>query len=219
MRFASINPFGVYEIWFKIKPDSADHFWRLETKGKGEYDAWHSNFVSEELLPREKMLKKRKYLNPDNRSTLSGGLQCSSEIITVGSYVNKVTENPGQDLKSESGNISGFSSLGPTRKNNIKPDVIATGENIISCAVTNADNSKEVKTQNPLYTANSGTSFSSAVVTGWAALYLQKNPTATNREVKSILIKTAFKDKFTGTRLPDAKSGYGKVDGFKAFSK
>ena len=62
-----------------------------------------------------------------------------------------------------------------------KPDIVAPGTDIVSC------NSRVRRTlhgwQNA-YMAKSGTSMSSAAVSGILACYLEKHPGATNRDIK-----------------------------------
>jgi subtilisin family serine protease len=59
-----------------------------------------------------------------------------------------------------------------------------------------------------------GTSAASPVVAGLAALYFQRNPTATNQQLKQAIINCAYSDFYTGANLPSNRWGYGKLDGF-----
>jgi subtilisin family serine protease len=74
-------------------------------------------------------------------------------------------------------------------------------------------------TLNPTYIEQSnyiragGTSAAGPVVAGVAALYLQKNPTATCSQVKAAILKCPKTDSFTGV-VPNNSYGYGKVDAF-----
>ena len=53
------------------------------------------------------------------------------------------------------------------------------------------------------------------MVAGVAALYLQKNPTATSSQLKQAITNCAYNDVFTTTSLPNYRWGYGKLDAFK----
>jgi len=63
-----------------------------------------------------------------------------------------------------------------------------------------------------------GTSASSPVVAGTAALYLQKNPSATAMQVKQAILACPKTDSLTGNNLPDNDWGYGKVDAFSTLT-
>lgn len=93
----------------------------------------------------------------------------SRKIITVGS----------SDLLVNNRGISG---RGPTCDCVIKPDIVAPGNAIISCANRN---------DNMPYTIKSGTSMSTPVVSGGIALLLEKEPDLTNFEVKKRIKRTA----------------------------
>ena len=60
-----------------------------------------------------------------------------------------------------------------------------------------------------------GTSAASPGVAGIAALYLQKNPTATAMDVKNAIITCTTVDGFTGV-VPNNQYGYGKANAFNA---
>ena len=68
---------------------------------------------------------------------------------------------------------------------------------------------------NDKYQITSGTSFSSAYVSGLAALVLQRNPTLKPDQVRTILMKTA---RDLGPPGPDDQFGAGEVDAFAAVS-
>jgi subtilisin family serine protease len=60
-----------------------------------------------------------------------------------------------------------------------------------------------------------GSSASSPVVAGLAALYFEANPTATNQMLKQDIINCAKIDTFTGS-VPNHLWGNGKLNGFGA---
>lgn len=93
----------------------------------------------------------------------------SRKIITVGS----------SDMLLKNQGISG---RGPTRDCISKPDIIAPGNAILSCA----NKSGEFP-----YVAKSGTSMSTPIVSGAAALLLELHPEYTNLDIKKKLRKTA----------------------------
>jgi subtilisin family serine protease len=65
------------------------------------------------------------------------------------------------------------------------------------------------------YQITSGTSFSSAFVSGLAALVLERNPTLKREEVRAILTRTA---RDLGAPGPDEQFGAGEADAFAAVS-
>ena len=69
-----------------------------------------------------------------------------------------------------------------------------------------------------LHTPFSGTSSATPVMAGIAALFLQKHPDATAEDFRKALMKTSYSDVHTGP-VPNAKSGYGKVDIYRLLSQ
>lgn len=224
---ASVNADGVYELFLRILPDSANYFWRIESTGTGKFDAWNFDFVSTGLPTTAQYPKMTKYTMPDTVSSMVSGFQCSDNIITVGNYVNLNTyydvNNTLQTTTEVTGELSASSSCGPTRDNRVKPEVAATGASIFSCIALGMQsnlitNAPAAVAQGSFHVIGGGTSASSPVVAGLAALYLQAHPTYTNKQVRQAIISCSFKDSFTGTALPDYKWGYGKLDGFSTFT-
>src|SRR5699024_10635952 len=91
------------------------------------------------------------------------------KIITVGS----------SDMLFQNQGISG---RGPTRECVSKPDIVAPGNEILSCSN---------KISGFPYTRKSGTSMSTPRVSGGIALLLEKDPAYTNLEIKKRLKRTA----------------------------
>ncbi len=108
----------------------------------------------------------------------------SRKIITVGS----------SDLLTGRTAISG---RGPTFECICKPDLVAPGNHILSCA-PGPDNGYGVK---------SGTSMSTPLVSGAAALMLEKNPELTNVQIK-MKLKECARD----LGLPKNQQGWGELD-------
>ena len=224
---------GNYSVEFLIYPDSVTnitptdtsrYLWRFMTTGSGHYDGWSYDMVFDNLPDSVSYPQILKYKKPDTDQTIVSSFTCSDKVITVGSYINRnfyTNANYAitRDTNLVVGALSGFSSHGPTRDGRIKPDITATGEWLISCGTQSELNllaaiEPEKVAAGKKHKRSSGTSMSSPVVAGIAALYLQKNPTARWDEVKNAIINCADKDAFTGNNLPDNRWGYGKINAY-----
>ena len=107
----------------------------------------------------------------------------SKKVITVGS----------SDLLEGRSAISG---RGPTAECVCKPDIVAPGSRIVSCNLRRNG-----------YRFKSGTSMSTPLVAGAAALLLEQNPDMTNRDVK-----LRFKERAVDLGLPRNQQGWGALD-------
>jgi subtilisin family serine protease len=218
---ASINSFGVYELFIQITADTLNQFWRIDSKGNGTHDAWNFNFVST-ALPSNTVFPKINYCAmPDTFQTIVSSFQCLDNIITVGNYINLNkhydVNNTLQTLSVTANALAANSSVGPTRTNKIKPDVCATGNNVFSALALGmqsnlVQNYPSVVAQGSFHVIGGGTSAASPVVAGLAGLMLQKDNNLTAPLVKSAILNCTYSDSFTGA-LPSNRWGYGKLDG------
>ncbi len=233
-----------YHVEFLINTNNSTNLWRLQTKGSGRFDLWSSNALMGSADMTDYLatgdtahpyiyIQYSNYRHPDTLKTMVSSWQNSDKVITVGNYSNRAgyldrDGNYVNLLAPPYNEIVGkrfvTSSLGPTRDGRMKPDVMATGSTTICtgdanfiATLTSAPNRIKVFiTQKHI--RNGGTSMSAPIVTGIAALYLQKRPTATYDEIKQALICTALSDSFTGT-TPNIEYGYGKVNAFAALTR
>ncbi|MBK0369151.1 S8 family serine peptidase [Flavobacterium agrisoli] len=90
---------------------------------------------------------------------------------------------------------AGFSSIGPTADNRIKPDVMAQGQAV------------SVINQSGNIVAVNGTSFSCPIIAGSVACLWQAFPEKTNQEIWNMVVSSS--DRFT---VPDMQYGYGIPD-------
>ena len=127
-------------------------------------------------------------LGPDPYSVTAPGT--SKKIITVGSseeYLHSISN----------GNINySYSGCGPTKECILKPEIVAPGNNIISCINSTKG-----------YISKSGTSMSTPIVSGSIALLYEKYPYLTNKDIKILLYKTAL-----DINLPKNKQGWGMIN-------
>lgn len=218
---------GTYAMSYYIVPDSTSYKWRLITTGSGKFDLWNMSMVSSGIPPSNVMHDSVYYKYPDLQQTIVSSYQCLDNVITVGNYTNRKSyidynyklyyakETPGKRHSS--------SSCGPTRDGRLKPDIIAPGDMILSSLVQTLRPVLIAVNPSALapggyYVRDGGTSSSGPGVTGIAALYLQKNPTATAMEIKNAILHCARQDNFTGS-TPNNMYGYGKADGFKTLTE
>jgi len=96
------------------------------------------------------------------------------------------------------GDIAYFSSRGPTFDGRIKPEVCAMGYNVQSAVAYYDDTG---------YIYSSGTSFSTPLVAGAAAVLLSANPTFTAYQIRRALMETADQ-----SSSPDNNYGWGIID-------
>lgn len=110
--------------------------------------------------------------------------------------------------------LAGFSSIGPSVGNAaIKPDLVAVGTDVYMAG-------ESYDPLGPLYSSDSyvaadGTSFSTPIVSGAAALVKQNHPNFTPAQVKSALVNTATQDVTTddqGNPVDVRWLGGGKLD-------
>jgi len=125
-------------------------------------------------------------------------------VITVGAMNTKGTPNRAGDV------VASYSSKGPTIYDHlVKPDLVAPGNRLISLYAsgltmdqlypgneipTSLYQTNGNSTASDTYYVLSGTSMAAPMVSGAAALLLQKNPSLTPDQVKARLMKTAYKN-------------------------
>jgi len=235
-RLAIIQSFGsiqgpAYSLEINIIPDSATYQWRLMTTGSGRLDMWKfydgaggPGFINTGLPSAAILPEIIYYKLPDSLSTIVSGFQCLDNVITVGNYGNRnsyvtLAGTTYTDASVTPGQIALNSSWGPTRDGRIKPDISAPGGIMLSSGQLSLlaiwagqpGNAPKIA-EGGFHFRDGGTSSSSPVVAGIAALYLQRNPTATALQVRDAIVNCAVQDSFTGTNLPNIIWGHGKVD-------
>lgn len=113
------------------------------------------------------------------------------------------------------GHIANFSGSGPTRDGRTKPDVVGPGVDIVSAVPPGLERPEYV---NIYYARESGTSLSTPVAAGVAAMLLQAEKNLTPAGVKAALINGArslnnthdekYEDYYQGSGLVDALASY-----------
>ena len=113
------------------------------------------------------------------------------------------------------GRVADFSGSGPLRDGRMKPDILAPGKNVISSAPMGYSGLDYI---NAFYAKQSGTSLSTPVVAGVAALLLQGHPDATPAGIKAALVGGARKLNNTlGESYEPYLQGAGLVDAGRSY--
>ena len=122
------------------------------------------------------------------------------------------------EMPASSDSLPDFSSRGPnTGTNSLKPDVTAVGTDLY-IAAQNYDRNGPLYSASR-YTVSQGTSFSTPMVAGAAALVKQKNPSFTPAEIKSALVTTGAQSLVEGSGPASVLSvGGGLLDAGAAVS-
>lgn len=222
--YGSLSSPGTYLLEVLITPDSLDHLWSFEATGSGKLDCWSSDAVFSGLPSASIYPRMLYYKRTDTLQTVCTGMQCSDEVITVGNGTARngflAYDTTYSTFAGINDSIFPTSSLGPTRDGRVKPDIVSTGENIVTTGSAYwlgwlSYHFPSVVTLDTLHMVFGGTSASSPVVAGFVALYLEKNPAATNQMIKQDIINCSRQDNFTGA-TPNNLWGYGKLDGLNA---
>lgn len=144
-------------------------------------------------------------------------------VITVGSYKAEINTTPGSFLF---GDISTFSSRGPTVDDRVKPDISSTGQDVLS-SINSFDETNQTGLVSSFqfegrtygFKNFSGTSMSGPMVAGIVALMLEANPNLSASAAKEILKMTARLDIRTGNIDPaegHLQWGWGKANALAA---
>jgi serine protease AprX len=140
----------------------------------------------------------------------------SPYVITVGAMKANSTAIRGDDT------LASYSSKGPTAIDHIaKPDLVAPGNRVVSVSTKGVSNLEEMYGANRVgsaYFRLSGTSMAAPMVSGAAALLLQKWPDLTPDGVKARLMRTASKSFPSQSLSNDPVTGQSYVSRYDVFS-
>jgi subtilisin family serine protease len=112
------------------------------------------------------------------------------------------------------GQLSSFSSRGPSRYGMLKPDVAAPGQFITAALASSSDFAAQLAPRvhtSGKYITIQGTSMATPFIAGIIALLLEREPKLTPEEVQQRLRVTARRDAQTG-RVWHPGFGFGKID-------
>lgn len=190
---------GDNRIYVQLHPASQTALvpgsWSLTLTGLAVADSgrWHAWVERGDIVPQ--------FIGSHRRDDVTISVPGTSrKVVTAASYI---TKGAGQ------GNLSTFSSRGPTRDGRDAPTLAAPGQAITSALVGAAGTNQ--------YRSMSGTSMAAPHLTGVCALMLQARPTMTQSELIRLLMDSARLDAFTGAASGN-DWGAGKVDSAAAVS-
>jgi len=195
---------------------SPNFIWKIRIIAKkilhGEVHAWgHSNSESNasQFFPG--------FTDPGYSVGMPG---TEERAIVVGSYVSRNAFNTNNGNLTAAGldigQLSNFSSHGPSRIGVQKPDIAAPGQYITAALAENSHLSSSpdyIPRHHPTkgYITIQGTSMSTPFVAGVIALMLEREPNLTPEEIQKRLRATARRDSDT-QRVWSPGFGYGKID-------
>lgn len=223
IRYGSVQG-GAYSMEFGITPDSLGSVYNyaLYTTGAGLFHCWSFDFFGGPLPTAGQYPDVVYYKDADLTHNIVSSFQCSDRVVCVANYVNRdqwpnYLGTVTYDTTVVAGELMYNSSVGPTRDGRIKPEIAAPGANDISCIETNSRaailaGAPTACAPGGWHVQGGGTSAASPVVSGVAALWLERFPSATWQDYHAAVIWCAKRDTFTGNALPDSAWGYGKID-------
>jgi len=198
--------------------------WVLVTRTEGggnpiPFDAWinsdnavFSSFSG--LGPESSSAPSFNYIGGDDKKSLVIPATADG-VFSVGSFVSR-TEWVALEGKTErrsgiqTGQISYFSSRGPTRDGRLKPEFVAPGEMIASAFSSRVSDLSGLMVDD-YHSVLSGSSLAAPFVSGALALMLERSPALDFGQAFSLLSAHAVRDVFTGPE-PNPNSGYGKLN-------
>lgn len=207
------NPGNLKTVLIAHSENSHLHLWNV-VRLNNRFTNWGTDFTNN--YPNA--------LNGDAHYGLGEPAGVGKNVITVASYKAEQWNDTGSSFVF--GDISSFSSRGPTVDGRVKPDIASTGQDVLSSINSFDPNNQsglifpfEFEGRTYGFKRLSGTSMSSPMVTGIVALMLEANPNLTAIAAKDILKMTARLDVYTGN-IPlnegDLQWGWGKANALAA---
>lgn len=204
--------------------DSTSYLYRFMTTGSGKYDLWSGAWLGfndmETNIPTVgQMPAIAHYVMPDSMQSIVSSWNCSEKVVSVANMGNR-TGYPTCDMNfyypnpvPVPGQLEISSSIGPSRHNVVKPDITAAGGLSLGPApmwmVTNPGYCPFLDSGG-FHIRNGGTSMAAPVISGIAALYMEKCGRPTYNDFLQDLTSTAYTDGYTGV-VPNNAYGYGKA--------
>jgi serine protease AprX len=170
------NQYGIRVANLSFGTDSAQHYY-LSLLNMAVERAWDAGIVV--------------VVSASNLGSAPGSITKPADdplVITVGASDDRGTVGRGDDV------IAGFSGVGPTAADGLeKPDLVAPGRSVVSLRAPGSyvDQQAPSARIGTAYFRGSGTSFSTGITSGAAALLLDSDPSLNPNQVKQRLLSTA----------------------------
>ncbi len=217
---------GYTELWARGSGGGPVIRTRLNVRGEGSLHLW-SNYLPHNNEVAEEHWETNSRFRPADSIFDVGRPAIAKNVIAVGSSVGRTSyiDLSGYQQTNPSGGgagqLSAFSSRGPSRDGRMKPEIVAPGEFILSARSRHIQDPSLTWGQDPTMLVISGTSMSSPAAAGAVALYLQKYPAADFQQVRAALVRTARQDALTLSYgpMPNPHWGNGKLNIFTALEE
>ena len=216
------------------QPDSSQYLYRFNTTGYGHFNIWSDSWLGTSHIYKGPLPSVSvypaivHYQKPDSLQTIVSSFTCLPSVLTVANYVNKNAyldyDSVWQTFPVIPGKRAANSSLGPNRRNMVKPDIAASGDytltsnRLASIPLHIANNQSNRIAKGGFHKRNGGTSMAAPVVAGTLALMLEQCPESDFNSLKNHLIGAAYQDSFTGAFLPNYAYGYGKTHAYHSLT-
>lgn len=206
--------------------DSVSYLYGFYTSGAGKYDLWSGaglgyNKIIESIPDAADFPSIVNYHLPDANQTIVSSWNCSPKVVSVGNTRNRISYpdfagGTYVNNATPTGQLSPASSKGPNRLNHIKPDITAAGDVTLSAAplwYLAIPANYPVIDSGGWHMRNGGTSMSSPVVAGVAALYLERCEKGNYQSFINLIKNHSAPNAYTGP-LPNNAYGYGIINAF-----
>jgi subtilisin family serine protease len=210
---------GARNVVIQIEPvaggvDPSTKLWSVYTFGTGTFDMW---CATRAIFFPPGLNVPAWFRAGDSLKTI-GMPATAKRILCIGSHVTKtawvdIDGVPRTQPNATLDAISRFSSLGPSRDGRVLPNLTAPGEAIISALSKDYPADRQFIVQGGGYQEQQGTSQAAPHITGIATLMLQRDPSLTPENVRSILQQSATP---AGGPVPNNTFGYGRVNALAA---
>lgn len=213
---------------FFSKIDSTDYYYRFSTFGVGKYDLWSAEWMDLNKLVTDIPSEAEyppivNYVMPDNLQSIVSSWNCHPNIVSVANLRARhghITHAGNQYYPSDPtlpGRVALSSSRGPTRHDLYKPQISAPGDVTLASAplymIGNSSYDGQLG-EGGYHLRNGGTSMAAPVISGIAALYLERCPNSSIEDFLEDLQTLSYEDAHTG-EVPNFSYGYGKIDAFE----